>query len=67
MTKPLAPIPQHLRASELRRRLSILMKVASESGLEIGGVRLTPAGEITLLDKSTSPSESDEEAEWLGR
>lgn len=43
------------------------MKVASESGLEIGGVRLTPAGEITLLDKSTSPSESDEEAEWLGR
>lgn len=62
-----APIPRHLRAPELKRRVGILMKAALEAGFEVGGVRLTPSGEITLLDKSTVPSESDTESKWLGR
>lgn len=61
-----APIPTHLRAPELKRRVGILMKAALESGFEVGGVRLTPAGEIILLDKSSIPSESDTETKWLG-
>lgn len=67
MPKKTSPTPEHLRAPEIKRRVGILMKAATAHGFEIGGVRLDPSGEITLLDKSTQVSESDADEKWLGR
>lgn len=55
-----------MRKCEIKRRLTAMVETARVLGLEIGGVRMTANGEITLLDKSGSPSESDQEAKWLG-
>ncbi len=61
------PIPTHLRAPEIKRRLAILLKAASDNGFEVGGVRLDPTGEITLLDKPSQSRDSDSETKWLER
>lgn len=63
---PRHPIPTHLRTCEIKRRVAAMMKAATEIGFEIGSVRMTPQGEITLLDKHQSISDSDPEAKWLG-
>lgn len=59
-------IPPHMRKCEIKRRLTAMVETARVLGLEIGGVRMTANGEITLLDKSGSPSESDSDEKWLG-
>lgn len=58
--------PSHLKSPEIRRRLTMLVRTARELGVEIGGIRLAPDGEITLLDKSQPPANNDVETRWLG-
>ncbi len=64
MAKPLTP--DHLRSCEIKRRLTAMLKAAEIVGWEVGGIRLTPAGDITILDKSALPANDNIEAEWLG-
>ncbi len=59
-------LPRHLTSTELKRRVSALMKAAQDHGFEIGGVRLDADGEITLLDKSSQLRDPDAETKWLG-
>lgn len=59
-------LPRHLRSCEIKRRLKAMLRAADTMGFEVGGVRLTAEGEITLLDKTTQPRDSKAEAEWLG-
>ena len=59
-------IPPHLRSPEIKRRLRALLKAVEGVGWKVGGVRLTPNGEITILDKSMLPANDNIEAEWLG-
>ena len=59
-------LPNHMRASEIKRRLSAMLKAANKMGFEVGGVRMSADGEITLLDKTALPRDSDTETKWLG-
>ena len=59
-------LPQHLRSTELKRRIAALMKAAESHGFEVGGLRLNAEGDITLLDKTALPRDSDTETKWLG-
>ncbi len=59
-------LPQHLRAAELKRRIKLLVTAARSCGMEVGGVKLTPEGEITLLDKTEIPDSNKINNQWLG-
>ena len=55
-----------MRASEIKRRLSAMLKAAKMMGFEVGGVRMNADGEITLLDKNAKLRDSVTETKWLG-
>ena len=59
-------LPNHMRASEIKRRLSAMLKAAKMMGFEVGGVRMNADGEITLLDKNAKLRDSVTETKWLG-
>jgi hypothetical protein len=45
-----------LSTPEIRRRVRAMMAGAAEAGFEVGAIRMSPAGEITLVDKSLVPA-----------
>ena len=59
-------LPNHMRTSEIKRRLSAMLKAAKKMGFEVGGVRMSADGEITLMDKNAKLRDSDMETKWLG-
>ncbi|MEL6473088.1 MAG: hypothetical protein AAFQ21_03330 [Pseudomonadota bacterium] len=66
MAKP--AVPAHLRTAEIKRRLTAMLKAAEGVGWEVGGIHMTPAGEITILDKTAASLDhrTKEVEKWLG-
>ena len=52
------PLPQASKLStpEIKRRVRILTAMAREAGMDVVGIRMSPEGEITVLDKVALPA-----------
>jgi len=58
MTSRAVPLPQSakLTTPEIKRRVRALTECAREAGLDVAGIRMSPDGEITVVDKSALPA-----------
>lgn len=54
-----APRLPRLSSAEIKRRVKLLAESAHEQGMDIGAIRMSASGEISVLDKSAIPTNPD--------
>ena len=56
---PSRRIPSHLKAPEIKRRVTALAEAMRANGMEPGAIVMETDGTIRLLDKDTATQEGD--------